>query len=257
MRIANVTLGDIRCEPSWSRLRDWLKRRRPDIVTLQKIGPTEKFWPEDFRSIGYTGKCLGNRRNYRGVAIFVHRNFLGWCNERAPVVRDCELPGDDRNESRFLTLSIGSLSISSVYAPYNEKARVPWLNSLQDHVDNKGYAQLDTLLCGDFNVKFRADGPYGTGYSKAHQDALESLMSLGFRDLYREAHPCPIKSPGWTRGYSEEDCTKGSSRLHLILASTSLTRCLQSACVDVKSRPWPRKDAPPLVVGLDDDDLDV
>ena len=94
-------------------------------------------------------------------------------------------------------------------------------------------------MCGDFNVN--ADGPPTNGRGRK---ALDELLRLGFTDLYRKAYPDPDENPGCTRGYREQ-CRKGSSRLHLILASKSLTQRLRSACVAVESRPWPRKDALP------------
>ena len=60
------------------------------------------------------------------------------------------------------------------------------------------------------------------------------------------------KRRGWTRGCTEKDPTKGDARLHLILASKNLAQGLRSAYVDVEAKPWPRRDAPPLVVELDD-----
>ena len=104
------------------------------------------------------------------------------------------------------------------------------------------------MLCGDFNVKFRSDGPRGSGYSQAHENALNERMSLGFCDLYRAADPDPRKYPGHTSGFSER-CPDRGSRLHLVLASTSLAKRPQCALLDVDSRP--RDDAPPLVVEFD------
>ena len=159
-------------------------------------------------------------------------------------------------ESRSLTVKLGGLWVSSVYAPYNPDGleskqevidrRVQWLNRLRDHVHQEGYARRDSVLCGDFNVKFRADGPRNGLYGQDDEDALQALLDLGFVDLYRKAHPDPEKERGCTRGYGLNP--QGTARLHLILASTSLARRLRSACVAVDSRPRPREDAPPLVV---------
>ena len=65
-------------------------------------------------------------------------------------------------ESRFLTVRIGKLWVSSVYAPFSpvsptNEHRVAWLNRLRDHIRDRGYSSRDSLLCGDFNVM--ADGP--------------------------------------------------------------------------------------------------
>ena len=160
-------------------------------------------------------------------------------------------------------MDIGGLRVSSVYAPYGPQRRgkkwaierrVAWLKRLRDHVRKEGYHRQDSLLCGDFNVKPKADGlplPERKLYSAEEQDVLEELLSLGFADLYRRAYPSAAEKPGWTRGYGEGHPPAGDARLHLMLASESVARRLRSVCVDVKSKPWPRKDAPPLVASLD------
>ena len=239
MKIANVALHSMKKDGA--RVLDWLRDRRPDIVTLQKVGSGEHFPTKDLREIGYESRFLGSRsRSDLGIAILSLRSLPH------PDVCVRQLPGAKQEESRFLTVNIGGLWVSAIYAPYGPT--VEWLNRLRDHVHSEGYERRNSVLCGDFNVKFRADGPRGTGYSQAEEDALEELMSLGFVDLYRAAHPDPKYAPGRTRGYSE-NFPAGTSRLHLILASGSLARCLQDARLDVCSRP--RRDAPPLVVDLD------
>ena len=243
-----------------SKLLGWLRKNRPDIVTLQKTGPEEHFPTRELCDIGYESKLLCKRSpSDLGVGILSHSSLP------QPEVLVCQLPGAmQREESRFLTVKIGKLWVSSVYAPYGSKPltseeaikrRVAWLNRLRQHVYDCSYAHQDSLLCGDFNVKVKADGPpKGDRYSEQEQNVLEELMSLGFCDLYRRAHPNPEEKPGCTRGYSEK-CPNGQSRLHLVLASESLKRRLRSSCVDVDSNPRPRKDAPPLVVDFADASL--
>ena len=255
MKIANIAL-DGRYNYG-SKLCDWLQNRRPDIVTLQKTG--SKFpTMDDIRDVGYESKCLDSPRWYLGVAVLSHRDL-----RKKLEMRVCDLPGTEREApfltTRFMTVIIGDLWVSSVYAPYGPKSlgvqaitrRVAWLNRLRKHVCHEGYAHRNSLLCGDFNVKVKADGPpKGDLYSVEEQDALEELLSCGFVDVYRAAHP-DFEDKGCTRGYSET-CPEGESRLHLVLASKSMMRGPPSACVAVDSRPWPRDDAPPLVVDFND-----
>ena len=263
MKIANVALGDSNIRPDWCRLRDWLKRRCPDIVTLQKIGPGEPSPEEELRKVGYEGWFLHHDENHLGVAILAHRDFLNRHDLSPSKVLYPELPDVDineprfPNESRFLTVSIGHLWISSVYAPYGPSSlrkweaierRVAWLNRLRDNVRIASHDRW--MLCGDFNVKADGRPPWKGYYSQDEKNALQDQIKLGFCDLYRKAHPDLEKKPGHTRGYSKRyPC--GTSRLHLILGSKSLTQHLRSTRVDVQSMPWPRKDAPPVVVDLD------
>lgn len=256
LSVANVAVGSM--NTNGSRLLDWLQVRRPDIVTLQKIGSERDFPAEPLCDLGYESEYLGRKsRSDLGVAILSQRGLP------KPEVCVRRLPGAGKKESRFLAVDIGSLRVSSVYAPFNPEGgkpgqaierRVAWLNGLRDHVRDRGYADRHSLLCGDFNVKVRADGPLNSldrWYSEHERNALEEVLRLGFVDLYREAHPDPGKMPGCTHSYDEKR-PDGASRLHLVLASRSLAQRLRSMYVDIESRPWPRKDAPPLVVELHD-----
>ena len=249
MRIANVALDG--SKNYGSRLVNWLEDNRPHIVTLQKIGPSEHFPAEALGDLGYESQIVGGRSQHLGVAVMSRR---GW---GSPEFLFCGLSDAAEREARFLTVEIGGLWVSSVYAPYGPKGkqaidrRVEWLNRLRRHVHDKGYADRASLLCGDFNVKFKADGPRtGELYSQAEEDALMELLDLGFCDLYRKAHCNPRKNPGRTRGYNDRHPI-GTSRLHLILASKSLARGLWDAQLDLRVD-RPRKDAPPLIVELED-----
>lgn len=249
MKIANVAAGN--GKPNWSRICAWLKKRRPDIVTLQKTGEKESFPNEVLCNIGYTSELLGKRNSSDlGVAILICRSFP------QPVI----LQGPDHEEeSRFLTVRIGDLVVSSVYAPFNPedekpkqaiKRRAAWLNRLRNHVTEEGYSREKSLLCGDFNVKFKADGRRKNDnyYKQDEEDALQKLIDLGFCDLYRVKHRSPIK--GHTRGY-DRNPEEGTSRLHLMLASKCLAQGCRSVWLDDNREYWPRPDAPPLIADLD------
>lgn len=258
MKIVNVTLnGSKGYGPG---LCDWLHRRRPDIVTLQKVGPAKHLPTVSLRDIGYESKYHAEiPRSHLGIAVLSRRSLP------SPHVLYRDLPDLYQSECRFLTVEIGGLWVSSVYAPYGplnfdpnapeskpEQAvaqRVEWLRRLRDHVRDKDYANRDSVLCGDFNVKVRADGPFkwhDPHYSDKDRDAYEEVLSVGFVDLYRKAHPDYRAMPGCTHGYSDK-FPDGTSRLHLVLASRSLSRRLRSVHVDVESRPWPRMDSPPVI----------
>ena len=256
MRVANVPVyGGKRYG---QRLLDWLRARRhdrPDIVTLQKVGPSKHFPTNELGKCGYESQIIGGRHSHLGVAA-ISRGSIG-----SPEVLFCGVPDTKDREARFLTVEVGELWVSSVYVPYGpeklgrERAiarRVEWLNRLRTHVHDEGYAHRASLLCGDFNVKFKKDlkpdesrGPF---YSQAEEDAVTELLHLGFCDVYRSVHPDPCEKPGHTHRYAESDTTDtgGASRLHLILASKKLVPHLQDARLDLRTK-RPRPDAPPLI----------
>ena len=260
MRIANVALDA--SKNYRSRLLDWLRDSRPgpDIVTLQKIGASKHFPTDALGDLGYESWPLWKKDGSDlGVAVLSRRRRNG----SQPKVLCCELPGGEQRESRFLTVEVGGLCVSSVYAPYGPESlgrqvaidrRVRWLKRLRRHVHQKGYADRASLLCGDFNVQFKADGPRtGNLYSQKEEDALAELLDLGFYDLYRKAHPDPGEKRGRTRGYpeSDESDTGGTSRLHLILASKRLAPHLRDVRRDLRVK-RPRPDAPPLIAEFED-----
>ena len=246
MKIANVAYGDGLLYPERSReqgLREYLEEQQPDVVTLQKLLTNYPATAEGLRSIGYESAFRPWRdQSDKGVAVL---SRLG-----KPEVVDCHLPGAKGEDSRFLTVMIGGIRVSSIYALYGsylepEEAitrRVEWIDRLRDHVCATGYDQQDSVLCGDFNVKL--DGPPWKGkyYSVCEREALVKLMqACGYCDLYRKVYPCAEQDPGFTYG--------GSSRLHLMLGSESLARRLVDVRLDCGASA-PRKDAPPLVVEL-------
>ena len=256
MRIANVALDG--GKNYGSRLVNWLEDNRPHIVTLQKIGPSECFPAEALGDLGYEGWPLWKRdASDLGVAVLSRRRR----GLSQPKALCCELPGGEQRESRFLTVEVGGLWVSSIYAPFGGKSRqaieqrVAWLSRLRKHLHEKGYADHRSLLCGDFNVKL--DDKLGkTGdYTCYEQQELGALLKPdgGFVDLYRQAHRNPREHPGRTRGYDESDETDtgGTSRLHLILGSKRLAPHLRDARLDLRVK-RPRPDAPPLIVELED-----
>ena len=238
MIIANVALRGM--NNYGSKLCGWLKERSPDIVTIQKIGSKNPFPKENFCNIGYKCWFRDHKKYYRGVAILAHRDFLSHPGLPPPKELDCKLQGTDENEARFLTVRIGELSISSVYAPVPKPTIAPtvdWLNCLRAHVCKEGFAQRKSLLCGDFNVPKVDDKSQGK-----LKLALKELKGLGFLDLYREKNP---NKKGNTRGCGH----RHPSRLHLILASASLAQDCRGVRLDINS--GPRKDAPPLIADFD------
>ena len=244
MKIANVALSSM--NTNGPDVMCWLRRTRPDLVTLQKIGLATNFPTRALGRIGSESRFLG-RQSWSDLGVGVLCNS----NRPDPTIRIRRLPGAKQMESRFLTVKVGNLWVASLYAPCPPPVSrtVDWLLRLRDDVQADGYVDRESLLCGDFNV--RADGPPMDGRGRK---ALNTLLYLGFTDVYRKEHPDAIKRPGCTRGYSPQ-FPKGTSRLHLILGSKSVTRRFRPTCVNVKSRPWPRKDAPPLVVELEDKDV--
>lgn len=248
MRIATSSVRSIRKRlPAVLR---WLADRRPDIVALQKISVPEAAFPtRALEEAGYHCAAYGPQCGEDfGVAVLSRRELP------TPEVRFRGLDCPEASGARLLTVDIGQIRFSSVYAPYgnprkygNEQAierRVAWLRRLREHVQEEGYAQRPSLLCGDFNVlpDGRRPSPR-SAYSQREQQELARLCELGFEDLYRRAHP--DGKDGFNFGF--QFLEEGTSRLHLVLGSKSLTDRLRAAWVDLDYR----AEAAPVIVDLD------
>lgn len=248
MRIATSSVKGIRKRlPETLR---WLAARKPDIVALQKIWVSEAAFPTlALEEIGYRSAAFGPTcESDYGVAVLSRRELP------QPEVRFRGLPCPEASGARLLTVDIGEIRFSSIYAPYGvpdkygkEKAidtRIAWLEYLRTHVREKGYAQRPSLLCGDFNVLPDGRRPRpGSAYSRREQQELARLCELGFVDLYRQAHP--DGEDGFNFGFQWLE--EGTSRLHLVLGSRSVADCLRDAWVDLDYR----TEAAPVIVDLD------
>ena len=250
MKIANLSRYGMKT--GWSGVLHWLEEQCPDIVTLQKTGAERNFPTKKLRDLKYNNICLDWKcASDPGVAILSHFKL------RPP--KDCvrQLRGASREESRFLSVQVGRLKVCSVYAPYLGylepevaiKERIAWMTRLRKHIYGEGYHRCDTILCGDFNVKVKADGPLKELDKYYNSEELQdTLENLGFIDLYRRAHSNFKTDAGFTIGFSEKT-PDGTSRLHLALASHCLAQRLRiNAFVDDKS--VHRGKSAPLVLNL-------
>lgn len=156
MRIATSSVRGIR--KRLPAVLDWLAARKPDIVALQKISVSEAAFPtEALEGVGYHSAAFGptDRTDY-GVAVLSRRELP------RPEVRFRGLPCPEARGARLLTVDTGQIRFASIYAPYGNprkhgkeqaiERRVAWLRRLRTHVHEEGYAQRQSLLCGDFNV---------------------------------------------------------------------------------------------------------
>lgn len=248
MRIATLMINGF--GEKLPRFRSWLKKQSLDVVALQKIGNETEFPTSEIRRIGYRTSVIHKAfpKDF-GVAVLT-RDGLG-----EPKGRFRELPGAERDGSRLLTVEIAGMMFSSVYAPYGPitdkpTRRIEWLEHLHEHLRVEGYATRDSLLCGDFNVKSDLKLGWKGAYTRHEQRVLNEIYELGFCDLYRRLHPDAGAMQGFTFGFGrhQQDKSKGTSRLHLAVASNGLAKRLISACVDAEADI--RQETRPLVLEL-------
>lgn len=263
MRLATWCIGGIRSKLRY--LRHWLDARKPDIVALQKtFAATDDFPEEALRQAGYESVAharVGEFRNGWGVAVLV-RNTLP-----KPKVLQMGLPGQTDPGARFVTVAVGDLEFSSVYAVYGNPAvnkfggalerKIAWMKQLHEHVRKRSNLSGGCVLAGDFNVV--SDGPplpRTLNHTSRERDALDQVLGLGLVDLYdlhRRRHP----HIGMGFNYGFNTCQPATSRLHRIVGTNVVKDQLRDACVDVEYRnavkglhgcTWPQ--SAPVIVDL-------
>ena len=244
MRIATWSVNSVNCRLGY--LLHWLEKRQPHLVALQKLRISrkhhKKFPKQSIKDAGYHVKEHLADDQWGSVAILIRRD---WIRDRSgPKVRQTGLPGRE-TEGRLLTVDVGELRISSVYAPAaphgdknkdqirrSIKSKVEWLDDLAKHVADQHDRPKSTLLCGDFNVVL--DGRAKPKTLNRTEDERKALKSCGLVDLYRRAHRDPGDKPGFNSG--TPNTKSPDTRLHLILGTENVAAGLLSACVDVDYR---------------------
>lgn len=239
MRLATWCIGGIRSKLDY--LLHWLDRRTPDVVALQKTFATTDHYPEEaLWQAGYESVVHardGEFRNGWGVAVLVRKALP------KPKVLQIGLPGQRDPGARFVTVAVGDLEFSSVYAVYGNPAvygfegalerKIEWMKQLHEHVGKRSNLSGGCVLAGDFNVV--SDGPAlprRLNHAKRERDALDAVLSLGLVDLYRHRHP----DIGMGHNYGFDIHKPVTSRLHRILGTNVVRDQLRDAWVDLEYR---------------------
>ena len=233
MRIATWCVGGINSR--WKYLSHWLARRNPDVVALQKtFARSDRFPQEALRYAGYESvyaSCDGAYMNGWGVAVLT-RDTLP-----KPQILQNGLPGQEDRGARFLTVGVGDLKFSSVYALYEDprtngfdwaiQRKIAWLKRLREHVEERFTSSERCVLAGDFNVV--TDGPAQhrrVNWTTSERGELKSLLDLGFVDLYRRRHPDSCGT-GWNYEFNPHKPV--STRLHRMLSTETVASRINEA----------------------------
>ena len=239
MRIATWCVDGI--NPRLQYLCHWLGRRKPDVVALQKtFARSDRFPREELQKAGY--ECVfysrdGEFRSGWGVAV-LSRNTLP-----KPRVLQIGLPGQEDRGARFLTVGVGDLEFSSVYALYGNPAtngidgaiqrKIAWMKRLREHIEKRCTRSGPCVLAGDFNVV--SDGApraRTVNWTEEERDELNALLALGFVDLYRRRHPDSRTGFNYEFNTHKPVC----ARLHRILGTSTVASRINEAWVDLEYR---------------------
>tara|TARA_B100000676_G_scaffold305507_1_gene359863 strand:+ start:1231 stop:2016 length:786 start_codon:yes stop_codon:yes gene_type:complete len=192
MRIATWNVNGLRARIEF--LTIWLKDRAPDIVGLQEIKVTDDQFPfEELEALGYHA-VINGQKGWNGVAIL--------SREPAEVI-ETELPGHDAMGSRLLTARVAGLDFTTVYCPNGKTlthedypAKLEWLAALAELFEGRSDGDLQTVLCGDFNVcpepldSWRGEAADGAIFHTVEErQRTDAIRNSGLIDTYRDLYP--------------------------------------------------------------------
>ena len=152
MLIASWNINSIRVR--LGILKEWIEKRRPDVVLLQEIKCENKFFPEEFlKNLGYTSNIHGEK-GINGVAILINENI----SQELENVQIIDL--NQTNQSRFIHIVLKKINICCLYTPNgnplsNQKKfeeKLIWLKNLIKFAEPFLREEKDLILGGDFNV---------------------------------------------------------------------------------------------------------
>ncbi|MBM3773321.1 MAG: exodeoxyribonuclease III [Acidimicrobiia bacterium] len=227
--VATWNVNGIRARQA--QVLDWIARERPDVVCLQEIKATadqipEMLWEQE----GYWTYWHGGK-GYSGVALHVSRAV----SPERPAVRH---PAFDF-ESRIATVTLGEVTVASVYVPNGGKdfpAKMSFLTALETFAREYQSGGRTLVICGDLNIARterdvhpKERKPRAIGQLPEERAQLERIIGCGLVDLARALDPDNDGLFTWWAPWRNLRQRNIGWRLDYVLASTSLaaraTRC--------------------------------
>jgi len=237
MRIATWNVNGLRARMDF--VRHWLKSRAPDVVGLQEIKMTDENFPhDDFRDLGYHAVVHG-QKGWNGVAVL----------SRAPAEEETRgLPGRENDGARLLRVRVSGLQFATVYCPNGKtldhpdfSRKLSWLESLCDYLVGVD-RDAAFVIGGDFNVVPAArdcwQGAAADGSifcTVEERSRYQSLLGLGFTDLFRHLHPDRQEFSWWD--YRGGCFHRGMGlRIDLLLSTPAVVSRVRSVEIDREYR---------------------
>jgi exodeoxyribonuclease-3 len=189
MKVATWNVNGIRARHE--QLRELLETEQPDVVCLQEIKATPAQIPEPMLTAeGYWSYWHGGG-GYSGVGLLVRRTLAA----AQPVFAH----PDFDFEHRIVIVTIGGLTIASVYVPNGGKdfdAKLRFLEGLNTWVAESAAAGGMLLVCGDINIAReerdihpKERKPNQMGSRPEERALLNRLMASGLIDVGRAMDP--------------------------------------------------------------------
>jgi exodeoxyribonuclease-3 len=239
MKVATFNANSIRSRVEI--INTWLAKNRPQVLCIQETKVQDKDFPvEVFGDIGYHLVFRGQKK-YNGVAIF---------SDQPIESAETSLPGDPKDEARFLRISYRNIAIINTYVPQGESQesdkfqyKLLWYCLLKNYFDKNLHPDQPILWMGDFNAAmsdidvYDAKGLWGSVcFCQKIQKAMKDVIDCGFVDLFRQFHPEDGHYTFWDYRQPNGFGRNLGWRLDYIMASRSLA----ARCTDCRIDTSPR-----------------
>lgn len=248
MRIAtwNVNSLKVRLE----RVQDWLLYTQPDVLCLQETKIADKDFPFlSFLEMGYESVHHGTGR-YNGVAILSRVGLkdvqVGFPSH---IINDDDEYKTSIQECRIISANCAGIEVSSIYVPNGRsissqhyQAKLAWLKTLHDYINDSFSAQDQIAICGDFNIAPQDKDVWdpalfigATHVSEPERQALQNLQNWGLHDGFRKCYSQENLFSWWDYRAGNFHKHHGM-RIDLILLSNNLIEKVNFSLIDRNQR---------------------
>ena len=222
MKLATWNVNGIRKRQA--EVQDWIDRERPDVACLQEIKATADQIPMFLCELeGYWCYWHGGK-GYSGVALHVSKTVSP---DRPAFVH----PAFDY-ENRIVTVTIGDVTVASVYVPNGGKdfpGKMKFLEAMDAYAASFQASGRTLVLMGDMNVARterdvhpKERKPRAIGQLPEERALVERILSRGLVDVGRTLDPDNDQLFTWWAPWRNMRQRNIGWRLDYVLAADSL-----------------------------------
>jgi len=239
-------------------LLTWMKTVKPEIIALQETKLVDAEFPMSaFTELGYHAYCSG-QKTYNGMALITRDNP---CSE---IVVD--MPQFADIQRRLLAATWNGYRVINVYVPNGSELtsekyqyKLAWLAAFEKFMQDQLAKYEKVIVLGDFNIAPTDLDVHDPKIwqncvlvSEPERSALQKIVNLGLKDLYREIKPTGQDFTWWDYRAGAFRRNNGL-RIDLVLASLPLLSSAQDYWIDktVRADERPSDHAPVVVEFLE------
>ncbi|HEY9880643.1 MAG TPA: exodeoxyribonuclease III [Leptolyngbyaceae cyanobacterium] len=197
MEVATWNVNSIRTR--LIHVTDWLQENPVDVLCLQETKVVDESFPKEaFESLGYHAYIYG-QKSYNGVAL-ISRAPLDEVSLGFTGVLNPEVVSDLDEQKRVIAGVLNNTCIVNLYVPNGSSLgsdkyayKLRWLALLRQYLEALLSQYKQVNVCGDFNIALEDKDIYDPEgkathimSSPAEREALQSVLSLGFKDAFRK-----------------------------------------------------------------------